>query len=81
MNAPTSLTSFELLQEAVESVLDESAVSAPPTVRIECRHATRLNLADFQNAVPLIRELVLINDGQDDLPKMQPEYCVMSKQT
>ena len=42
---------------------DVSAVSeaTPPTVRLQISAAKKLNLADFQNAVPVLHELVIVN--------------------
>ena len=45
--------------------------SPSPAVRIEAALAPRLNLADFQNAVPLIRELVVVNESPDDLQDLE----------
>jgi len=44
---------------AVEPVPAET----PPPVRVEAVLTPRLNLAFHQNAVPVLRELVLVNDG------------------
>ena len=43
-------------------VMPEEATKAPAEVRIEATLIKKLNLADYQNAVPLLRELVIAND-------------------
>jgi hypothetical protein len=37
------------------------SVTPPPSVNIVATFAERMNLADFQNAVPVLRELALAN--------------------
>ncbi|MGF7176732.1 hypothetical protein [Azospirillum doebereinerae] len=50
--------------EAVpDAVVDRAPSEAPPPLRIEATLTPRLNLAFHQNAVPVLRELVLVNDG------------------
>lgn len=39
------------------------------TVRVSS--ANKLNLADFQNSVPLLRELVVVNDSEKELSQLQ----------
>ena len=46
-------------------------ISPSPAVRVEAVLAPRLNLADFQNAVPLIRELIVVNESADDLQDLE----------
>lgn len=46
-------------------LLDET--ETPPEVRIEATLIKKLNLADYQNAVPLLRELVVVNDTRSSL--------------
>ena len=43
---------------------ENTAVSAvpPPTVRLQISAAKKLNLAAFQNAVPALHELVIVNE-------------------
>lgn len=51
---------------------DESTrPSTTCSVRIEATITPRLNLAFFQNAVPVLRELVLINDGDAPLEAIE----------
>lgn len=54
-----------------DPVAPAAAGQVEPTVRIEATLVHRLNLADFQNAVPLIRELVVINDHSVDLRDLE----------
>ena len=44
------------------TVMPEEALKTPSEVRIEATLVKKLNLADYQNAVPLLRELVIAND-------------------
>ncbi|MCW7539949.1 DUF4011 domain-containing protein [Aquabacterium sp. A7-Y] len=46
-----------------------SAQTATP--RIQATLAARLNLADFQNAVPALRELAVVNDGKAALKDLE----------
>lgn len=39
-----------------------SVVNEPPRVAVSATLANKINLADFQNAIPAIRELTVIND-------------------
>jgi len=41
-----------------------------PTIRIEATLAARLNLADFINSVPVIRELAIVNDTEHDAKEL-----------
>lgn len=41
-----------------------------PQIRIEATLAARLNLADFINAVPIIRELAIANDTESDAKEL-----------
>ncbi|HEX8595697.1 MAG TPA: DUF3320 domain-containing protein [Pseudomonas sp.] len=47
------------MDDAVESVIEAEAIK---TIRIQSTIVSKLNLADFQNAVPVIRELRVINE-------------------
>ena len=48
--------------EQAEDLAENPATEVPEhTVRISS--ANKLNLADFQNSVPLLRELAVVNDG------------------
>jgi hypothetical protein len=49
---------------------DDNEPTQPPC-RIEATLITKLNLADFQNAVPLLRELRLINDGETPIRQLE----------
>lgn len=40
------------------------AVDEPPCVKVDATLANKINLADFQNAIPAIRDLTVINDTQ-----------------
>jgi hypothetical protein len=52
---------------AVDMDKEPSDAGSAPAVRIEATIAPRLSLAFHQNAVPVLRELTLINDGADAL--------------
>lgn len=41
------------------------------TVRIQATLVAKLNLADFQNSVPVIRELRLINDSDQKYSRLE----------
>lgn len=43
----------------------------PPPHRLDISLCHKLNLADYQNAVPLLRELVVINDSLDSLSGLE----------
>ena len=47
--------------------VEQAPTEAPPPIRIEATLTPRLNLAFHQNAVPVLRELVLVNDGDAPL--------------
>jgi hypothetical protein len=53
----------------VEEVNQEPVLEpvAPRIVRIESTLAGKVNLADFQNAVPVVRELAVVNDTERDI--------------
>jgi hypothetical protein len=54
--------------------MDDVAV-APAAVVVEysihIANASKLNLADFQNSVPLLRELAVVNDSDKQLSHLQ----------
>ncbi|KVD78940.1 DNA helicase [Burkholderia sp. ABCPW 14] len=43
----------------------------PRTVEIQATLATKINLADFQNAVPVVRELAVANDTKNDIKQLR----------
>ncbi|MES2103725.1 MAG: DUF3320 domain-containing protein [Pseudomonadota bacterium] len=53
----------------------ENLPAAPVAAVVECSlrisNAAKLNLADFQNSVPLLRELCIINDSNRELSSLQ----------
>jgi very-short-patch-repair endonuclease len=54
--------------------LDEVAVAPAAAVveySIRVVNASKLNLADFQNSVPLLRELAVVNDSESELSHLQ----------
>jgi hypothetical protein len=57
----------------VEEVNQEPVLEpvAPRIVHIESTLAGRVNLADFQNAVPVVRELAVINDTEQDVKELR----------
>jgi len=50
------------MDDAVELVVEAEAIK---TIRIQSTIVSKLNLADFQNAVPVIRELRVINETDE----------------
>lgn len=58
-------------EAALEAVVDRAPAEAPPPVRIEATLTPRLNLAFHRNAVPVLRELVLVNDGDAPLEAVE----------
>lgn len=48
----------------------EGAVETPKVVRIQVAATGKLNLADFQNAVPAVRELAIVNDTDSGLTEL-----------
>ncbi|SDF79343.1 Part of AAA domain-containing protein [Massilia sp. PDC64] len=56
--------------EQAEDLAEKSAVEVPEySIRISS--ANKLNLADFQNSVPLLRELAVVNDSERELSHLQ----------
>ncbi|WP_306392571.1 DUF3320 domain-containing protein [Telluria beijingensis] len=58
---------------SVEQALDSAVNTAVARVNyeIDISHASKLNLADFQNAVPLLRELAIANQSDRELSQLQ----------
>jgi very-short-patch-repair endonuclease len=57
----------------VEEVNQEPVLEpvTPRVVRIESTLASKVNLADFQNAVPVVRELAVHNDTERDIKELR----------
>lgn len=57
----------------MEQVLDSAGTPAKAQVDYSIRisNASKLNLADFQNSVPLLRELAVVNDSDRELSHLQ----------
>ena len=57
--------------------VEQAETPAAPAARVELdyaihvSHASKLNLADFQNAVPLLRELALVNHSAHEVTGLQ----------
>ena len=49
----------------------DHSTSTAPTVQVTGTLSPKLNLADFQNAVPALRELAIVNDTDADLKDLQ----------
>lgn len=47
------------------------AAISPVDVALHVAHGSKLNLADFQNSVPLLRELAVVNDSAHELVDLQ----------
>jgi very-short-patch-repair endonuclease len=61
------------MENTVEQ-LEEVAVAPTAVVikySVRVSNASKLNLADFQNSVPLLRELVVVNDSERELSHLQ----------
>lgn len=56
---------------SVATVASEEIPEADAVVQIQSTLATRLNLADFQNAVPVLRELAVVNGLPTDLKELE----------
>ncbi len=52
------------LSQDLEAIVHTEEPSKPKVVNIQATLVSKLNLADFQNAVPVIRELRIINDTE-----------------
>lgn len=56
----------------MEQVLDSAGAPVKEnTYSIRISNASKLNLADFQNSVPLLRELTVVNDSDRELSNLQ----------
>ncbi|WP_208852361.1 DUF3320 domain-containing protein [Roseomonas genomospecies 6] len=58
-------------EAVLDVVMDRAPAEVPPPVRIEATLTPRLNLAFHQNAVPVLHELVLVNDGDAPLEAVE----------
>lgn len=56
--------------EHVEDLTDQP-VKAAPEYAIRISNANKLNLADFQNSIPLLRELAIVNDGNGEITDLR----------
>lgn len=57
--------------ELAESTEEMEPVGPPQ--KIEATLVSKLNLADFQNAVPLLREVSIVNDVEDGISSLELE--------
>ena len=57
----------------MEQVEELAEKLATPVVEyaVDISNANKLNLADFQNSVPLLRDLVVVNDSERELSRLQ----------
>jgi hypothetical protein len=46
----------------------ESKTNEPKSVKIACEAADNVNVAYYQNSVPIIRDLAVLNETENDLP-------------
>lgn len=51
--------------------LAEQPVKAVAEYAIRISNASKLNLADFQNSIPLLRELAVVNDGDGEITDLR----------
>ncbi|WP_307720458.1 DUF3320 domain-containing protein [Massilia atriviolacea] len=54
-----------------ESIIETAAPAEPPEYALRISNAGKLNLADFQNSVPLLRELSIINNSEREIVHLQ----------
>ena len=50
---------------------NEATVAAADSYSIRVTSVAKLNLADFQNSVPLLRDLEVVNDGEEEIVGLQ----------
>jgi very-short-patch-repair endonuclease len=50
-----------------ESTIEAAVPAVPSQYSLRISHADKLNLADFQNSVPLLRELFIVNNGEREI--------------
>lgn len=53
--------------------LHEEIQSPEPGQRIEVTLVSKLSLADFQNSVPLLREICVVNDATEEVKSLELE--------
>ena len=59
--------------QSTDTATPEDSVVAevpPPTVRLQISAAKKLNLAAFQNAVPALHELVIVNETSSPISEL-----------
>lgn len=61
---------------AGEGAAQEHPPEPPPALSIEATLAGKLSLSDFQNAVPLLRELTLVSTSPDDTTQLELSLTV-----
>lgn len=73
MDSPRTFQAQDASGVAAAANSDEEAKppEPPPALSIEATLAGKLSLADFQNAVPLLRELTLISTLPDDTSQLE----------
>ena len=59
-----------------ESTIETPAPAEPPEYSLRICNADKLNLADFQNSVPLLRELCVVNNSEREIVHLQ--VCLAS---
>lgn len=59
--------------EQVEDLAEQpvNAIPATPEYAIRISNAGKLNLADFQNSIPLLRELAIVNDSNGEITDLR----------
>ena len=55
----------------MDKTTDDAAVAAACPYSIHLSSAGKLNLADFQNSVPFLRELAVVNDSNREIAGLQ----------
>ncbi len=54
-----------------EENLAQQPITAAPQYAIRISNAGKLSLADFQNSIPLLRELAIVNDSEHEITDLQ----------
>lgn len=68
-----SVCAGALMGKIVDQLKDQPTTNAAEIIEYSIRvsNAAKLNLADFQNSVPLLRELSVVNESDHDLSTLQ----------
>ena len=59
------------MNETRSSDVASASEVATSSIRVQATVATKLNLADFQNAVPMLREVSIVNDTASEIKALE----------